>query len=171
MADATTIGRDSVVTMEFTLHDEAGNLLDRRDGETPLRYLHGHGNIAPGLESALEGQAAGFSGLVTLKPEEGYGERSEERMLTVKRSELDFEPEEGMRVGAYDDEGNELPLIVASVSPTEVVLDGNHPLAGKTIRFDVKVLDVRPATEEELHCADSHAHGCSGCSGCDGEEE
>lgn len=168
MAETAKIGKDSVVTFEYTLRDEAGETIDSSEGGEPMCYLHGNEQLVPGLERALEGQSTGFSGKISVAPADGYGEHHKEMVLTVPRSEFEFEPEEGQQIGAYDEHGREVPFLVTSVSQSEVVLDGNHPLAGKTLHFDVKVVEVRPATEEELQHGHGHAHG--GCSGC-GEEE
>ncbi len=171
MAELAKIGKDSVVTFEYTLRGDDGEVIDSSERGEPMSYLHGNSQIVPGLERALEGKSSGFAGKISIPPADGYGEHYKERVLTVPRTEFEFEPEEGQQIGAYDEHGNEVPFLVTSVSDNEVILDGNHPLAGKTLHFDVKVTGVRAATAEEIEGAKCHSccdtHGCNCC----GEEE
>lgn len=149
-----------VVSLYYRLTDEDGEQLDSsRDGE-PLAYLHGYGNIIPGLESALEGQKAGFSGTVTVPPANGYGEHQPEAVLQVPRSQ--FPPNEDIQVGMQvhgESERGVQRFTVAAVNEQYIVLDGNHPLAGKTLHFAVEVMAVRDATAQELAHGHVHAHG------------
>jgi FKBP-type peptidyl-prolyl cis-trans isomerase SlyD len=158
------IGKDSVVSIHYTLKDETGEVLDTSDGREPLDYVHGAGQIIPGLESELEGKKSGDDFSVVIEPEQGYGDRDESLVHEVPKTEFDTpdEIEVGMqfRVGA---EGGNLIMVVAGVNDDSVILDGNHPLAGVTLNFDVNVAGVREATEEELK-ASQHVHS-SGC-GC-----
>lgn len=156
------IGKDSVVSIHYTLKDEAGEVLDTSDGREPLDYVHGAGQIIPGLENELEGKKSGDGFSVVIEPEQGYGARDESLVHEVPKAEFDTpdEIEVGMqfRVGA---EGGNLIMVVAGVSDDSVVLDGNHPLAGVTLNFDVNVEGVREATEEELKASQHiHASGC-----------
>ena len=158
------IGKNSVVSIHYTLKDERGEVLDTSDGRDPLDYLHGAGQIIPGLESELEGRSTGDEFSVVIEPEQGYGSRDESLVHDVPKTEFE-DPEEievGMqfRVGA---EGGTLIMVVAGVGEESVTLDGNHPLAGVTLAFDVSVAGVREATEEEVK-AGQHVHG-QGC-GC-----
>jgi FKBP-type peptidyl-prolyl cis-trans isomerase SlyD len=149
-----------VVTLQYTLTDEAGDVLDTSEGGEPLVYLHGSGNIIPGLESALAGKDEGESLKVTVAPEDGYGDRDEDLMQTVPKSRFgDEELEVGMQFQARGPEGPVLLTVVGVVDDT-VTLDANHPLAGKTLSFDVTVLAVRDATLEEL--THGHVHGPGG---------
>ena len=158
------IGKDSVVSINYTLKDDSGEVLDTSDGREPLDYIHGSGQIIPGLENALEGKSKGEELAVVIEPENGYGTRDESLVHEVPKSEFEVpdEIEVGMqfRVG---DEGGTLIMVVAGVGDEVVTLDGNHPLAGVTLSFDVSIADVREATEEEIK-ASQHVHG-SGC-GC-----
>jgi FKBP-type peptidyl-prolyl cis-trans isomerase SlyD len=154
------ITKDTVVTLTFRARDAAGKLLEDGSGQ-PRSYLHGgYGNTLPGIEKALEGQAPGFETSVTLTPEEAFGPRDESLVLTIPRSE--FPP--GVPVGGYlkgvDEQGREALFTVVKIKGQVVHLDGNHPLAGQTLQFDLKVLDVRAATPEEI--AHGHAHGAHG---------
>ena len=158
------IGKDSVVSINYTLKDDSGEVLDTSDGREPLDYIHGSGQIIPGLENALEGKSQGEELSVVIEAENGYGTRDESLVHEVPKSEFETpdEIEVGMqfRVG---DEGGTLIMVVAGIGDEIVTLDGNHPLAGVTLSFDVSIADVREATEEEIK-ASHHVHG-SGC-GC-----
>ena len=149
-----------VVTLDYTLTDESGDVLDTSKGGDPLVYLHGAGNIVPGLEVALNGKDEGDSFKVIVEPPEGYGERDEELLQTVPKDRLgDEKLEVGMQFQATGPEGPTL-LTVVSVQGDQVTLDANHPLAGKTLAFDVTVIAVRDATLEEL--THGHVHGEGG---------
>lgn len=139
-----------VASIDYTLTDESGSVIDKSPESRPLSYFHGAGNIVPGLEKALEGKAAGDSFAVDVKPEEGYGVRREELIQVVPRSAFQGvdKVEPGMQFRAQSERG---PLLVTVVEAgdEQVKIDGNHPLAGKTLHFDVKVADVREASDEE----------------------
>lgn len=150
-----TIGTDSVVTIHYTLKDEAGTVLDHSEPGQPLAYLHGHGNIISGLEKELTGKDAGDALTVTVLPAEGYGEYDNNLVQSVPRQALRGieNVEAGMRLQAQTAEGTRA-VTVSKVTDESVTLDGNHPLAGKNLHFDVRVEEVRPATKDEL----SHGH-------------
>ena len=154
------VAPDCVVTIHYTLKDDAGTVLDRSSPEEPLAYLHGHGNIIPGLEKELDGKNVGDALTVTIAPADGYGEYDNRLVQSVPRRTLrgikDVKP--GMRLQAQTAEGARA-VTVTKVLGDMVTLDGNHPLAGKSLHFDVRVGDVRPATEEEL--SHGHVHGPS----------
>lgn len=147
-----------VVSIHYTLKDDSGAVLDSSSGREPLSYLHGHGNIIPGLEQALEGTAAGHRSQVAVDAKDGYGETNPDLVFEAPREHFpaDIKLEAGTRVYA---EGPQGPVSFTVVRLTDggAVLDGNHPLAGKQLHFDVEVVDVRPATEEEM--AHGHVHG------------
>lgn len=154
------IAADTVVSIDYVLRDEAGEVLDQSKGE-PLAYLHGHHNIVPGLESALEGKVAGDKTRATVEPEEGYGVRNPNKVLQIAKSQLsdEMEPQVGMMLHAETEQGP-VPLWITEVRDEEVTVDGNHPLAGKTLDFEVEVKDVREASAEEL--SHGHVHGPHG---------
>ena len=139
-----------VASIHYTLTDDAGNVLDKSPESQPLRYFHGAGNIVPGLEKALAGKQAGDSLKVEVRPEEGYGPRNDALVQEVPRAAFQgvdrIEP--GMQFHANSERG---PLLVTVVEAGDdkVRIDGNHPLAGKTLHFDVSVDAVREASEEE----------------------
>ena len=161
------IAEQTVVTIHYTLTDAKGEVLDSSDeptGGEPLSYIQGTGMIVPGLENALVGKQAGDQVKVTVDPEGGYGPRREGLVQKVPRKELpDGDIEVGMRFRAHGPAGSHV-LTVAAVDEESVTLDGNHPLAGATLNFAVKVVSVREATEEDLH--PHGGHECSGCHGC-----
>jgi len=156
------IQADMVVSLEYTLKNDAGEVLDANEGAAPLYYLHGHGNIVEGLEAALSGRSVGDTLNVTVAPEQGYGVRDETMIFDVPRKNLpkDLEPEVGMQLGMSSEDGETVPVWIREVSTDSVRLDANHELAGETLHFAVKVLSVRPSTAEEL--AHGHVHGPAG---------
>ncbi|MBI3899737.1 MAG: peptidylprolyl isomerase [Gammaproteobacteria bacterium] len=153
--------RDMVVSLHYTLKDDSGEVLDSSSGNEPLAYLHGHGNIIPGLEKALEGTTVGHKSKVSVAAADGYGEKNDELIFEAPREHFptDMKLEEGARVYAEGPQGP-VSFAVVKLTDTGAVLDGNHPLAGKTLHFDVEVVEVRPATKEEL--AHGHVHGAGG---------
>jgi FKBP-type peptidyl-prolyl cis-trans isomerase SlyD len=156
-----TIAENKVVTLHYTLTDDAGTVIDQSNDGSFL-YLHGAKNIIPGLENALTGKAAGDELKVTVAPEEAYGERNDAAKEDVPREMFpaDTEIEPGMQFHAEGPEGQMITVTVIEVSDDTVTVDGNHPLAGVQLNFDVKVVDVRDASAEELE--HGHAHGPEG---------
>lgn len=155
------ISKNSVVTIHYTLTDDQNKVLDTSSGKDPLIYIHGAGNIIPGLEQALEGRSAGDKFNVTIAPENAYGLRDESMTQSILKSE--FQDGDKIKVGMrfqVNTEGGPLVLTVVEVKDTEIVVDGNHPLAGATLHFDVEVSAVREATNEELE--HGHVHGPGG---------
>ena len=158
MADVTKVQDGYVVSLEYTLTID-GEEIDSSIGGEPLEFLQGAGNIIPGLEKALYGMTVGQSKTVVVSPEEGYGEFDEEAMITVPRSEFPKEIplELGLELEMNDEDGNPMSAFVAEIGKDEVTLDLNHPLAGDELHFDVKIVGLRPATDEELE--HGHVHG------------
>ena len=157
------VAQDRVVTIAYTLKDDEGNVLDSSENHGDLAYIHGHQNIVEGLEDALEGKDIGDTVTTTVEPEKGYGDRHDQLMFTVPRSNMpDGDLEVGMQFAAQDKEGNQQVVTLVDIGDEEVQLDANHPLAGQTLHFDVTVNDVREASEEEVehgHVHDgSHDH-------------
>ncbi|HEX7339564.1 MAG TPA: peptidylprolyl isomerase [Rhodanobacteraceae bacterium] len=151
----------SVASFHYTLTNDAGEVIDSSREREPLAYLHGAGNIVPGLEKAMAGRGVGDSFKVDVAPEEGYGVRHEEMLQTVPKSAFqgvaDIQP--GMQFQASGPQGPFL-VTVTKVEGDNVTVDGNHPLAGQTLHFDIEVTEVREATEEEL--GHGHVHGAGG---------
>lgn len=157
------IEKGRVVTIEYTLRDDDGDVIDTSEGEEPMVYLHGVGQLVPGLEKALETRGAGDKVKVSVAPEDGYGTWDPEQVMRVPRERLpaDAEPEPGMELTGSDPDGDEILLRVIEVEGGVVTLDANHPLAGRTLHFDVDVKSVRDATQDELshgHAHDGHHH-------------
>ena len=154
------VSSDRVVTLHYTLTGDDGAVIDKSTGE-PLSYLHGHGNIIPGLEQALEGTEAGFQSRVTIEPDQGYGERRDDMVIGVAREQFDpgMDLKPGLQVMANGPQGD-VVFTVVEVGDEEVTLDGHHPLAGQRLHFDVEITDVRAATDEEL--THGHVHGAGG---------
>jgi len=155
------IANDRVVSIAYTLKDDDDNVIDQStDGS--FCYLHGASNIIPGLENALTGKVAGDELSVTIPPEEAYGVRDDARVQAVPRDmfpqDQDIQP--GMQFHAQSPDGQAIVVMVAKVDADTVTVDGNHPLAGVQLNFDVKVMDIRDATEEELE--HGHVHGPGG---------
>jgi len=155
------IANDKVVTIHYTLTNDEGDLLDSSKDQDPLAYLHGSGNIIPGLENALTGRSIGDTFKIEIAPEDGYGVRDNEMVQSVPRSAFegvdDIEP--GMQFQAQSPDGIQLVTVI-DIDGDEVILDGNHPMAGITLHFDVEVTDIREATHEELE--HGHVHGAGG---------
>ncbi|MBM4251717.1 MAG: peptidylprolyl isomerase [Deltaproteobacteria bacterium] len=156
------IKQGTVVSMTYRLTNAEGEEIDRADKDEPFTYLHGAGQIVPGLEKALSGALVGSRKQVVVSPEEGYGEVVDALRTEAKRNQFppDAELEVGMRFAADDGQGNPIIFTVIGLEGDLVVLDGNHPLAGETLHFDVEIVGIREATKEELE--HGHAHGPDG---------
>lgn len=156
-----TIANDHVVEIDYTLTNKAGETLDSSSGGQPLAYLHGHKNIVAGLEKDLAGKTIGDSFKSVVDPTEGYGEVNDKLVTEVPKDELASIPDlkEGISIQAQSSEGTQVFKII-KIGEEKITLDGNHPLAGQTLYFDITVKSVRAATEEEI--SHGHAHGPGG---------
>ena len=154
------IAEQSVVSIHYTLTNDAGETLDTSDGREPLVYLHGAQNIIPGLENELTGKSVGDSFDVTIQPENAYGTVNPELVQTVPHSAFEGveKVEPGMQFQARGDDGETQVITVTEVADSGVTVDGNHPLAGQVLNFSVRVEEVREATEDET----THGHLHSG---------
>jgi FKBP-type peptidyl-prolyl cis-trans isomerase SlyD len=148
-----------VISLAYTLKLANGDVIDYSEAGDPLEYLHGAGNIIPGLERALNGLRIGDSKDVEIPPEDGYGHYDPDDIEEIDIQDLpdDFPMELGAEVPVSDEEGNMLVAYVREITADHVTLDFNHPLAGQRLFFSVEVVDVRDATEEELE--HGHPHG------------
>lgn len=156
-----TIEQHTVVSLNYTLKNSEGNIMDTSDGREPLVYLHGVGGLIPGLEEELNGKAKGDKMSVVIAPEKAYGERRDDLMRMVSKDGFqgDEEMMEGMQVQLETEQGPAIATI-AQIEGNEVTLDLNHPLAGQTLYFDVEIVDLRAAEQEEIE--HGHVHGAGG---------
>jgi FKBP-type peptidyl-prolyl cis-trans isomerase SlyD len=155
------IAKDRVVTLAYTLKDNDDNILDQSD-DGSFCYLHGASNIIPGLEEALTGRMAGDELSVSIPPEEAYGVRDAAREQDVPRSAFppDQEIEVGMQFHAQGPEGQAIMVTISKVEGDTITVDGNHPLASVHLNFDVRIMDIRDASPEEIE--HGHVHGPHG---------
>lgn len=175
MSNPLKVEENKVVSLHYDVTDDEGNLVDSSKGVTPLSYLHGRGNIIPGLEESLEGRNVDEEFNVTIQPENAYGFRDENMKQVVPRADLSSikDLQVGMHIQATTDQGPIL-LVVVELDNENVTLDANHPLAGKVLNFKVKIVAIRDATKIEIEkghllkedcCSSSHCDD-SGCSHC-----
>ncbi len=144
------IAKNSVVGIDYRLTVADGTEVDTTTDRGPMEYLHGHQNIIPGLEEELEGHEVGDVLDVSVDPEQGYGEHDPDRVVEVNSDQLGFEAEIGAVVSAKIPDGREQHLLIAEINDDRVTLDGNHPLAGQTLRFEVSIASIREATDDEI---------------------
>lgn len=180
------IAPNAFVSLDCTLRDEDGEVLEAGEGGGHVDYVHGYGMLVPGLETALSGLAVGDHREIFVPPASGYGERDEDLVMEVERSDFP-DPEriaEGDEIEADWPDGGSDTMRVVEVRPDSVVVDANHPLAGMALRYFVKVLRVRAATEEEIeqaareleeaeeqaHSGETQGEGCSSDRGAEPEQ-
>ena len=161
MSEKSAAQPKKVVSFHYTLKDSAGKTLESSEGDEPLSYLEGVGQIIPGLESQLQGMQKGAKKTVNVKAADAYGEHDEELIVKVPRAQI---PKKNVEVGdqfhAQGPDGRPAVVTVKAVDATHVTVDGNHDLAGQDLTFEVEISDVRDATKEEL--SHGHAHGPGG---------
>jgi len=155
------IGENSVVTMHYKLTGEDEKVVDSSESSKPLVYLHGAGNIVPGLEKALVGKGEGDSLKVRVEPAEGYGETNPDGIKTIERAAFEGveSVEEGMTFEAKAPDGTPQSIVVKKVDGDQVTIDTNHPLAGVVLNFDIQIVSVRESTEEERTHGHAHTPG------------
>ncbi len=169
------VEKDKVVSIEYTLKNSSDEIIDTSSDSSPLEYVHGRGMLITGLERELEGRKTGDELSVVIEPKDAYGERREDLIFDVDKSQFEdgVTIEEGMQFEAAVPGGSQVVTVVKVLSD-KVTIDANHPLAGEKLFFDVKIVDIREATEDDLNegcgCGGSCASGCSsgGCGGCGG---
>jgi FKBP-type peptidyl-prolyl cis-trans isomerase SlyD len=156
---------NQVVTLNFILKDDAGNVLDSTEGNEPFSFISGGNQILPKLEEKVGEMLIGSKKDVVLNPEDGYGIYQEDAVRIVKRSEFpeDIEIGKGMSFLAKSPQGKDMQFLVKEINGDDIMVDFNHPLAGKTLHFNLELLNLRDATQEELdhghvHGAGSHHH-------------
>ena len=156
-----TIAENKVVTIDYTLTDNSGDVIDQSvDGG--FSYLHGAENIIPGLEQRLAGKSVGESLTVTIPPEEAYGLRDDALKQVVPKEAFDTqdEIEVGQQFHAQSPDDKPMVITVVAVEDTQITIDGNHPLAGVDLNFEVKIIDIRDASDDEI--SHGHTHGADG---------
>ncbi len=153
------IGSNKVVSIHYTLKDESGNLLDSTIGSQPFSYLTGYDQIIPKLEEEIDTMLIGGKKNVLITAEDAYGEYRDDLVHLVKKSNFpdDVEIEIGMQFVTSAPDGTQMPFVIKEINGDDVKIDFNHPLAGKNLDFEIELVDVRDATEEEL--AHGHVHG------------
>jgi len=156
-----TVAKDKVVGVIYTLTDDQGNVVDTNKGQDALEFIQGHGMMIPGFEKALEGAIEGQTLSFSVSPEEGYGESNEDFVIEVPRSAFpeDEEVQVGWQVTGTTPDGQMQAFRVLEVSDEKIKLDANHPLAGQNLNFEVEVVALRDATEQELSHGHVHADG------------
>ena len=153
------IVKDTVVTFTYKVLDAQGKLIE--DAKEPMAYLHGgYANTLPKIEAALDGQGPGFQTTLQLQPEDAFGQRDEGLVQTIPRSQFPPGVKVGGQLKGFGDDGAEQVFNVVKIKGDTVHLDGNHPWAGKVLRFSIKVAEVRLASEEEI--THRHVHGAHG---------
>jgi FKBP-type peptidyl-prolyl cis-trans isomerase SlyD len=155
------ISNGKVVSIDYTLTDGDKHVIDSSEGGDPLTYLHGVGQLIPGLEKHLDGKVSGDALQVTVEPADGYGVRDDEKINVVPRKAIQGVGDltVGMQLQASNGHGHQV-VTITKIDGDDVTIDANHPLAGATLHFDVTVREVRDATEEELD--HGHVHGPGG---------
>ncbi len=158
-----TVKKDKVVEMHYTLKNDVGEVIDSSQGKDPMPFLHGHGNIIPGLEEALEGMKVGETCDVSVDAKDGYGEYREEGVQEIPMEALQGidNLEVGMALQSQDEKGNPFVVHVKEIKDDSVTVDANHPLAGQSLHFSVSIESVREASEEELAHGHVHSGSCS----------
>lgn len=156
------INNNQVVQFHYTLKDDEGNIIDQSPEGQPLAYLHGYQNIIPGLEAQLVGKAVGDKFTASVEPADAYGEFDDAAVQEVPRENFQGVDniQAGMQFQSQTEDGHVMLVTVKDVQDDMVIVDANHPLAGKKLHFDVEIADIREATPEELQ--HGHAHGAGG---------
>jgi len=157
-----SIGKNKVVTINYTLKDEKGMVIDTTENNPPFSYLSGNHQILPGLEEKIEEMIIGSSKNVVLEPKDAYGEYKDDAVQKVSKNEFpkDTDLQKGMSFIANTPDGKQMPFYIQEVEGEDITIDFNHPLAGKKLEFDVKLVDIRDATPEEI--THGHAHAGNG---------
>ncbi len=157
------VKKDKVVEMHYTLKNDAGEVIDSSKSQGPMPFIQGHGNIIPGLESALEGMKVGESCDVSIKPEDAYGVYIPEAIQEIPMDALKEIDNlaVGMELESRDNDGNRFIVHVKSINKDTVTVDANHPLAGETLHFNVSIENIREPSEDEFAHGHIHSGTCS----------
>ena len=159
------LGQNKVVTMNYTLKDDQGNIIQTTNNSRPFQFLSGNQQILPKLESEIDAMIIGSKKNVKIAAAEAYGEYSEQAIQQVKKESFpaDVDLKVGMEFVANSPEGHQMPFVIKNIKNEEITVDFNHPLAGMDLEFDVELIDIRNATPEEMqhghvHSPDGHHH-------------
>ncbi|HIM58004.1 MAG TPA: peptidylprolyl isomerase [Gammaproteobacteria bacterium] len=158
-----TVKKDAVVEMHYTLKNDAGDVIDSSEGKEPMPFMHGRGHIISGLEKAVEGMKVGESCDVSLAPADAYGAYDKEAIQEIPMEALKGidKLEVGMDLQSQDQQGNPVTVNVVKINKESITIDANHPLAGETLHFNLRIESVREATKEELDHGHVHSDSCS----------
>lgn len=159
------VSAGDTITVHYTGKYENGEIFDTSEGRSPLKFTVGIGQIIKGFDSAVVGMTVGDKKTITIPPEDGYGERKDELVIDMPKENIppDMELESGMQVQLVDQSGNPIPAVVDDILDDVIKMDVNHPLAGKTLIFDIEIVE----TGLEPDPAACGVGGCGGCSSCD----
>jgi FKBP-type peptidyl-prolyl cis-trans isomerase SlyD len=155
------IGQNKVVTMNYTLKDEQGNVIQTTDNKEPFRFMSGNKQILPKLEEEINVMIIGSKKNVKIPVKDAYGEYTEQAIQQVKKANFpqDVELKVGMEFISNTPEGQQIPFVIKEIKNEEITVDFNHPLAGMDLEFDVELVDVRDATLEEIQHGHAHSPG------------
>jgi len=161
------IEENKIVSIEYTLfNNETSEVLDKNSKDTPLEFLSGKGNIVSGLDKGLLGLGLGDTTTVIVEPKDAYGEYNKDSIEEIPKEQFEgIELSEGMTLYAKDAEGKSIPALVSSIGSENIIMDYNHPLAGKTLKFEVEILDIVDATNEEIEMGAPAPKGGGCCGG------
>lgn len=164
-----------LVAVHYTGTLASGEIFDSSDGRDPLKFEVGGGMVIPGFDDAVMGLAVDQEREVSIAPEQAYGVRDERKVIKLERAEMDmdFTPEIGMPIGLQTQDGHHHQAIITGITKEEVTLDMNHPLAGQTLNFKIKLVEIREGDDPEREEWLDMGHGCGGCGGgdCCGEHD
>ena len=161
------ISAGHLVAVHYTGTLTNGEIFDSSDGRDPLKFEVGGGMVIPGFDDAVIGMSVDQEREISIPPEQAYGTRDERKVMTLDRRkmEMDFTPEIGMQIGLQDQDGEHHMAVVTAVEKDEVTLDLNHPLAGETLNFKIRVVEIREGDDPEREEWLDMGHGCGGCGG------
>jgi len=149
------IEKNTMVKFEFVMRDQNDSIIEASDTDAPPEYVHGYNILIPGLEEALDGKTEGDAFSVSIPPEKAYGLHNSEMLAIVPKKEIpmDYEYYEGAFFDAVNENGETIKLRVKEITETDVILDGNHFLAGQTLKYQISIMETREATKEEIEAA------------------
>ncbi len=166
----TTVAEGHFVSIHYTGRLDSGEVFDSSEGREPIGFIVGRGRVIPGFERGVIGLSVGGEKTFAIPPAEAYGQRDDKKLIDISKDQIgDHKPEIGDEVGLQLADGHQVRAVIAKVTENGITVDLNHPLAGKTLHFSIKVVEVRearPEDEPEESCCSSHE--CGGCSTCEG---